>query len=456
MAFRPFPNFAFVGEWYDVVFWLVLIVLAGLVLIAYLRSLAKHLLAFDLPRAGDISEILPNKPSNEDLAKLFGIPMLNTGDMAKGVKEKIHFLLQPRLTLAEELSESVRAIKKFSEPKIISCCDIVCDERGRNGAFSFLWKQISDNAKNKRRILILTDVELIFNYSDKRRVVLDFIESAWEEKYVERLLIFSELDPLYRLGSDAWSQRRQKNEADEAKRIEEVACWTAVFGRSKFQKCRVPAETGKNTGDTPQKRLSLLEKEDSAWEDTKIFETDLIPGNLRKNGGFDQRIRHDEELRECCEEELCKRFVSETQLVETLAELETEFYRRLWVACSRDEKILLHRMVRGDLANPKNRATILSLEGRGLIVRRPEFALANRSFARFVLNAETPETIAAWRAELPRGSWSVWRIPLGIILSFILFFVAYTSADLFKAALALGPILFGAIPVLLQYFPTLR
>ena len=178
MAFRPFPNFAFVGEWYDVVFWLVLIVLAGLVLIAYLRSLAKHLLAFDLPRAGDISEILPNKPSNEDLAKLFGIPMLNTGDMAKGVKEKIHFLLQPRLTLAEELSESVRAIKKFSEPKIISCCDIVCDERGRNGAVSFLWKQISDNAKNKRRILILTDVELIFNYSDKRRVVLDFIESG--------------------------------------------------------------------------------------------------------------------------------------------------------------------------------------------------------------------------------------------------------------------------------------
>ncbi len=194
----------------------------------------------------------------------------------------------------------------------------------------------------------------------------------------------------------------------------------------------------------------LLKKERSAWEDLKPIADTLKPPDLVNEPENHESTSHE------WNKHLRNLFVHEGQLLSEFKNLAAPFYRRLWIACSRDEKLLLYQMANGDLANIGNGSVIKSLEARGLIIREPELAIANRSFAQFVLTAETRERIDLWRERLPKGSWSVVRMPLVILLVSILILVAYAAGDIFQAALGLGPVLIGAIPILLQYLPRMR
>ena len=270
-----------------------------------------------------------------------------------------------------------------------------------------------------------------------------------------------------------------RHEIDDEKDAE-VAKWSQILKPAHWHHCRrhlrlgqyfriLPDGTEKKSGIPEEisgrltrlrlehrRRLWLLDAECIAWHDVEKLENKILRDGQPGQDKGDNRSEN--EKRDDLEEDLQRRFPNEEQFFNRIADLDAakRFYRKLWMACDRDEKLLLYQMASGDLINAMNRVAIQSLESRGLIMRDPDFAIVNRSFSRFVLNAEPIEQIAAWRAELPKGSWADLRTPLLIILALMLVFFFYVSPTAFGQVMALGTALTGAIPIVLRYLPMLR
>jgi hypothetical protein len=70
------------------------------------------------------------------------------------------------------------------------------------------------------------------------------------------------------------------------------------------------------------------------------------------------------------------------------------------MSCTKEERLALIHLAEGYFVNPRNVELIERLMQRGLIRRDPDFQVANRSFARFVLTAESRDTQNCRRSRL--------------------------------------------------------
>ena len=105
-------------------------------------------------------------------------------------------------------------------------------------------------------------------------------------------------------------------------------------------------------------------------------------------------------------------------------------YRFKWESCSSAEKLALINLAKQQRINPANTQMIEHLALNGLItVRKGNLDIINRSFAHFVLHAETAETLNQLIAEGEAGVWKNYKLPLGLLIVLIIGGIALTSGE---------------------------
>ncbi len=105
-------------------------------------------------------------------------------------------------------------------------------------------------------------------------------------------------------------------------------------------------------------------------------------------------------------------------------------YRFKWESCSSAEKIALINLAKQQRINPANTQMIEHLALNGLItVRRGNLDIINRSFAHFVLHAETAETLNRLIAHGEAGVWKNYKLPLGVLIVLVIGGIALTSGE---------------------------
>jgi hypothetical protein len=105
-------------------------------------------------------------------------------------------------------------------------------------------------------------------------------------------------------------------------------------------------------------------------------------------------------------------------------------YRFKWESCSSAEKLALYNLAKQHRLNPSNTEMIEHLAINGMIkVRSDHLAIVNKSFAHFVLHAETAETLSKLVREGEAGIWKSYRLPLGMLIVLVIGGVALTSGQ---------------------------
>lgn len=121
------------------------------------------------------------------------------------------------------------------------------------------------------------------------------------------------------------------------------------------------------------------------------------------------------------------------QLVSRIEFAALPYYQRIWDACDRSEKLVLHQLARESVVNPKGFDVVLDLLNKGLIVREPRkpvLRLMNQSFARFVTRTVARSEIVRWEDEEGFSAWEVWKwvLPLPLLLLGVFLFITQQDA----------------------------
>ncbi|MGJ8680827.1 hypothetical protein [Paraglaciecola sp.] len=105
-------------------------------------------------------------------------------------------------------------------------------------------------------------------------------------------------------------------------------------------------------------------------------------------------------------------------------------YRFKWESCSNGEKLALYNLAKKHRLNPRNTEMIEHLAINGMIkVRSDHLAIVNKSFAHFVLHAESKETLNKLITDGEAGVWNSYRLPLALLIILIIGGIAVTSGQ---------------------------
>ncbi|MFT5677023.1 MAG: hypothetical protein ACI808_002975 [Paraglaciecola sp.] len=105
-------------------------------------------------------------------------------------------------------------------------------------------------------------------------------------------------------------------------------------------------------------------------------------------------------------------------------------YRFKWESCSSSEKVALYNLAKQHRLNPSNTDMIEHLAINGMIkVKRDYLEIINKSFAQFVLHAESKETIQELVSKGEAGLWKSYRLPLALIIVVVIGGIALTSGQ---------------------------
>jgi len=124
--------------------------------------------------------------------------------------------------------------------------------------------------------------------------------------------------------------------------------------------------------------------------------------------------------------------------------------RERWQLYTREERVLLHQIASGVIANPRNSRTLQNLAARGDIVFDPWPTIANRDFAAFVRNVGTEPEMTELLQQSAAGNKSTRRTLIGLLLFVVLLIVlwfSWAAGDQFKIV---STILAGAVAFLGQ------
>ena len=103
-------------------------------------------------------------------------------------------------------------------------------------------------------------------------------------------------------------------------------------------------------------------------------------------------------------------------------------HHRTWKLCTRDERLVLHQLATGKLANPENEDVIGSLIRHGLVKAAPRPQIADQDFRAFVCTAEASADIASWQRAASSTTWKTIRAPvIGGLLVLVLILVIWFS-----------------------------
>jgi len=129
------------------------------------------------------------------------------------------------------------------------------------------------------------------------------------------------------------------------------------------------------------------------------------------------------------------------------------FYRALWTACSKDQKLALRQLAEEDMVNPRNGAVVAELLRSGLIRRDPTFGIMNETFRAFILQERaSSDALAAWEHEGVRLPWAsitttMLTVALGMVGLLLL-----TQQQLVDAWVGYVPALAPVVPTVVKLF----
>lgn len=126
------------------------------------------------------------------------------------------------------------------------------------------------------------------------------------------------------------------------------------------------------------------------------------------------------------------------------------YYRALWSACSREERMTLCRVARDGL-NSRLDPDLRPLMQKHFIVRDPDLRLMDEGFRRFVFRTATEEGVFTFLAEI-ESHWEVLRAPLLLVLLGVIAFLFFTQKELFDSTISLISAITGGGLTLLKLF----
>jgi hypothetical protein len=147
--------------------------------------------------------------------------------------------------------------------------------------------------------------------------------------------------------------------------------------------------------------------------------------------------------------ELCRRPGFESlrweQIEDFLLDAAEPYYRCIWELCSREERLVLIQLAQDGLINPKRHDIVRRLARRGLIILDPHYRLMNRTFARFVAEAEPRSRVAEWERTSSHVSWSRLGTPLYSLAAVVIAILLFTEQALLTNILAVATTAVGAL-----------
>jgi hypothetical protein len=148
---------------------------------------------------------------------------------------------------------------------------------------------------------------------------------------------------------------------------------------------------------------------------------------------------------------------SESAVVSEILERAEQYYRTLWRECSNEQKFVLTQLAEDGLLNAANARAARQLVRQGLIVKDPQFRIANESLRNFLTNAASPELLQGWLRESRQGDW---RKAIGDALFTTMIivgvFLLATQNQLWQSSAAYVTAAFGALGTFAKLFNTVR
>jgi hypothetical protein len=144
------------------------------------------------------------------------------------------------------------------------------------------------------------------------------------------------------------------------------------------------------------------------------------------------------------------------QIIEFFGANSGALYRFKWEQCTKTERIILFQIAGGLEPNPLNRGPLEHLVRRGYICRDKGWFIVNTSFEKFVLNAESADTIDNWLAVANESIWQYLRIPFFAIVIALVAIMAYTATDAVETAIGVLSAVFALIPMAIKNFTAVK
>ena len=279
---------------------------------------------------------------------------------------------------------------------------------------------------DKRRVLVLESLEAVAFDSPKRRVILDLLEAVTNSGDDVSVLLVCDVAPLYMLThQDRYVPNTMKEAFADA---QESMRWSRLL--SQFDKYYgwSPMDLDfVETGKGAHLKNTLL-RECSAWPELYYLKEEL--DGLQKE--------HKDLLEE--------------QAIQYISTHAGPIYRRRWSFCTKEEKLLLYQLAKGQMINPMNREPLEHLMRRGFIRRDPKWSIVSESFSRFVLTAENEVIYLKWMKASEQGLWKLLRVPLFTVALMILGILMYSAQETMESMLALATGVLAFLPLLLRSF----
>ncbi len=394
---RPSLSHLPVG-WWPRVIWTIVVLLAMFAIYRTLLTLAQRVLAIDLPDF------------------VVGPPLRDPVEL---VKESRLFIRPPK-----EYVEHVQAAVEAPKDRHVEVLTFP-SVRPYHGPRSWLtdacyYTDGTDGAV--RTIVLVRHFEAVLLASPQdRRATLECLEDLLRRRLT--VFIVSSVSPLYGLTVDAPYPDMSPAEASE---IDDRYRWTKLLGT--FRKGRFAPPSDDRWTSIKDRAAAAL-----ARECRGIQELDEVEARVRSTRAF---VEHR---------------LSDEQIVEYVADQAEPHYRKMWSLCTKDERLMLIDLAKGNLVNPRNTEVLERLLRRGLVRRAPHFELLNRSFGRFVEQAELPERLAEWQREASSSMWLTVRGPILAVLVLLGGFLLFTAREaLDEATMGIVTGTLAALPFLLR------
>ncbi|GAB3028856.1 hypothetical protein [Bowmanella dokdonensis] len=105
-------------------------------------------------------------------------------------------------------------------------------------------------------------------------------------------------------------------------------------------------------------------------------------------------------------------------------------YRFKWETCSNREKLALYHLAMDQNLNPLNQELMEKLVFSGMAMPdQQRLRITNQSLVRFILTAETEETLALLESQGAAGIWQDYKLPIGAIVLLLVVGLAATSGQ---------------------------
>lgn len=186
---------------------------------------------------------------------------------------------------------------------------------------------------------------------------------------------------------------------------------------------------GSNLSDLERKKLARLME--LVWEECNLRRSLQNAGReVIKQPGFDR--------------------MDLAEIFKLISDHAALFYRRLWSACTEDEKLTLTHLAEDRFLSP-NDPELVTLLRKGLIVKAPDLRLMNYSFKRFVLaQASSAGLVSMEDRAKTSSSWHTLKVPLVTGFVGVVLFLFLTQKDFYNSSLTVVTGLTTGIPALFK------